>query len=552
MVGPTTTWRRRRNLFTLTLVLCLGALASVCVPQTKEELDDASPQTTGPALVSIPAPSLSHVNKAVRKQLHDSQASLAALQKQRHVSAEELGMVFGEMGKLYHAYKLLEAAEACYRNAQTLRPNVFRWPYYLGHLYDGKGEPLEAITAFSSALALRPDCLPAIIALAQMYLSANQLDQAEPLFRRALTQDPACVPAMVGLGKIAAARHDFAAAVRQFESALARQPDATEIYYPLAMAHRGLGNVTKARELLKKKGRTIATVADPLMDELQKVRIGYDELMLSGVAMGQAGKLDSALEKLKEAVLADPQNPVARVNLGTALAKSGHSDAGIEQFRTAIRLKPDCIQAHSNLGVLLLEKGRSQEAIEHFRQAIRFDSESANAHLGLADALAETGNHELASTHYSHVIRIDPRHLSARLGQVVALTRMKLYTDAMERLKEGRAVLPESLVLAHAMARLLAACPDQTVRDGPRGLRLAVTVFKVKQSIEHAETIAMAYAEVAQYEQAQRWQSQTVAAAQKAKASDILPRLHQNLALYQAGKPCRNPWPNKTPRAVQE
>ncbi len=355
MVGPTRTWCWRRTLFPLASVLCLGVLA-VCILRTmeqQEEQNDPSPQTTGPALGSIPTPSLSNVNKDVRKQLHDSQASLAALQEHRDVSAEELGMAFGEMGKLYHAYKLLEAAEACYRNAQTLRPDVFRWPYYLGHLYDGKGEPLEAIAAFDSALAIRPDCLPAIIALAQMYLSANQPDQAEPLFHRALTQDPACAPAMVGLGKIVAARRDFAAAVRHFESALARQPEATAIYYPLAMAHRGLGEMNKARELLKKKGGTIPTVADPLMDELQKVRIGYEQLMLSGVAMGQAGKLDSALERLTKAVLADPQNPDARVNLGTVLAKSGRSDAGIEQFRTAIRLKPDCIMAHSNLGVLL-------------------------------------------------------------------------------------------------------------------------------------------------------------------------------------------------------
>ena len=35
------------------------------------------------------------------------------------------------------------------------------------------------------------------------------------------------------------------------------------------------------------------------------------------------------------------------------------------------------------------------------------------------------------------------------------------------------------------------------------------------------------------------------AAAQEAKVDEILPRLHRNLTLYQASKPCRNPWPSK-------
>jgi tetratricopeptide (TPR) repeat protein len=555
MLGSPRVPHRKKILFSMASVLCIATLA-VCILPTRaqEEQGGPSPAAAGPALLSIPIPSLSHMNKDVRNQLRDSQAALEALQEQRDVSAEELGLAFGKLGKLYHAYKFLEAAEACYRNAQTLRPDVFEWPYYLGHVYDRQGTPLEAIATFDDALAIQPDSLPAMIALAQIHLSAEQLDQAEPLFRRALTQDRACVTALVGLGKIALARRDFAVAVRHFESALARQPEASVIYYPLAMAYRGLGEMDKARKLLQ-KGRTTATaaeVADPLMDELQELCVGYEQLILTGVAMGQAGKLDGALERLEQAVLADPQNPDARMNLGTVLAKLGRSDTAIEQFRSAIRLKPDYILARCNLGALLSIEGRNKEAIKHFGQAIRYDSECSHAHLGLADALVEIGDHELASTHYAHVIRIDPRHPSARLGQVVALSRMGRYADALERLQAGLAVLPQSMGLTHAMARLLAACPDQTVRDGPRALRLGMTVFKIKQTIEHGETVAMAYAEGGQYEQACRLQSQIVAVAQKAKGDDIPPRLRRNLTLYRANKPCRNPWPSKSPRKVEE
>ena len=141
-----------------------------------------------------------------------------------------------------------------------------------------------------------------------------------------------------------------------------------------------------------------------------------------------------------------------------------------------------------------------------------------------------------------------PEVTAARLGQAVALARAGRYADARARLEQARKVLPESMVLAHALARLLAACPDQTVRDGPSAVQLALAAFKIRQSIDHAETVAMAYAEVGQYEEAQRWQGRAVAAAQEARRDDLLPALRENLAGYQRREPCRVPWPERPAR----
>jgi len=71
---------------------------------------------------------------------------------------------------------------------------------------------------------------------------------------------------------------------------------------------------------------------------------------------------------------------------------------------------------------------------------------------------------------------------------------------------------------------------------------LARAVFQTRQSIEHAETVAMALAETGDYDEAKKWQANAIEVATKEKRDDALPRLKGNLALYAAGKPCRTPW----------
>ena len=157
--------------------------------------------------------------------------------------------------------------------------------------------------------------------------------------------------------------------------------------------------------------------------------------------------------------------------------------------------------------------------------------------------MAKTGNHGWPASHYGRVVEIDPRHVAAQLAQVVALSRAGRHQEAYQRLKEARAVLPESIALTHAMARLLAACPDETLRDGEQALELALSVFKIRNSPQHADTVAMAYAELGNFEEAIRWQTEIVQGAEKAGRDDLLPRARKNLALYRDRNACRDPGP---------
>ncbi len=453
--------------------------------------------------IPIPSPDLSVVDSAVREQIRRHDTALATLRQRSDVPPDELATAYGELGMLYHTYQLFDAAEVCYRNAHRLVPRHFRWAYCLGMIYDSRNEPKEAIAPLETAVRLQPNSVPALVNLAETHLSTGNSERAQPLFDRALQEAPSCAVALVGLGKIAAERQDFPEAIRRFEAALVAQPGANAIHYPLAMVYRRLGDLDQAKLHLEQRGDIPAQIDDPLMAELRQLRTGARFYEKHAVAAGKAGQLEMAVNDLRRALEAAPESASAQLNLGTALALMGETEAAIGHYREALRRKPCFARAHYNLAVLLAEQENVREAVEHFQHAIAADPKYFDAHLGLADVLAQSGRCELAVSHYVRAIEIDPRHRVARMRHARSLRLAGRYTDARAALEEACEILPESMILTHAFAHLLATCPDASQRDGRRALQLAKAVFQTRKSIEHAETVAMAYAETGDYEQAQ-------------------------------------------------
>ena len=94
----------------------------------------------------------------------------------------------------------------------------------------------------------------------------------------------------------------------------------------------------------------------------------------------------------------------------------------------------------------------------------------------------------------------------------------------------------------HALARLLASAPDDRIRDGQRAMTLVEELLAEQQSFALGETAAMALAEMGLYNQAAAVQRDVMAAAREAGLADAVRRMTDNLALYEAGRPCRTPF----------
>ncbi len=491
-------------------------------------------------LVPLEPPDLEHLEEAVAVQLRETQELLQSMVEQPNVGHQPLADAFGAAGRLYHAYDLTDPAAICYTNAERLAPNNFKWAYLGAVLDQAAGRLDEAVTGYLRTIELEARSLPAMVRLGDVYLSLLELEQARHWLERALKLDPTTAAARASLGQIALSEKQYQQAADHLEAVLEQVPAATRLHHPLGLAYRGLGDMDKARHHLGLRGAVGVRAPDPLIEELVELKVGERVFLLRGRVAFRAGQYLEAIDAFQAALEAAPDSIRARVNLASALAQAGRKEDAIRIFEQVLQLEPDNAAASFNLGILLAGSGDYQRAAKAYRTAVELRPGDSVAYLELARMEAQLSRWSTALAAAARVTELDPASESARLIAAQALIRMNRFAEALQRLEQGRAVMPEAGNLAAALSRLLASSPLVDLRDGPRALDLALRVFEAVKSPHHAETVAMAYAEVGRCEDAVQWQRQAFEAAEKAGDAAQAQSLGETLALFEQ-RPCRLP-----------
>ena len=181
-------------------------------------------------------------------------------------------------------------------------------------------------------------------------------------------------------------------------------------------------------------------------------------------------------------------------------------DKAIEEFHTALNEQPNHLESLYLLASCLARVDRQQEAIPYARKAILLAPNSA-AVQGLLGAL-------LSST-----------------GQ---------YGEALAYLEASFAANAGDVTVASNLAWVLATSPETIHRDGPRAVRLAEFACKstAYKSPPLLDTLAAAYAEVGQFDQAVRTTLQAIEIVRSNPRASTA-TLESRLVLYRAGKPYR-------------
>lgn len=650
--------------------------------------DDVAPATATPSeeLLPLPEPDLTGAERAVKEQVETGQRALASLRADPGVDPEALAEAYGDLGLVYVTYSFLQAAEAAFKNARSLSPRDFRWPYLLGYLYQIQGRLTAAAEALESALDLRPGDLPSLLRLGTVRLEEGDPEGALPLFEGVLEADPESAAAFDGLGKVAQAMGDTSLAVERFEQALKRQPSASSVRYALGLAYRRLGDLERARELLQEGGDAAVLFPDPVLNPVGELGRSAELYLVTAAQAFSEERWDRAAASYRQALELSPHDFTARKALGFCLEKLGDVDGALEELQKALRLgrsedlereslekaeiyrilgglqvlygrepealesfaralelnpdlldarlklanalararrfgeslehydrvlaaKPDHVEARVQRATALINLQRGEEALAEFRRALEQDPENpllrqrhaeALEHLGRsaearqeraqvarlshedqarsevlsrqAEQLLARGNAAGAAELYRELLRLDPRstdtryqlaavlgelrrfeealplfaevleeaphHAPARQGQVIVLLLQERYGLARARLQEGLRVMPGNRSLAHALARLLASAPDAKVRDGSLAVELANRVFEARRDLSSGETLAMAYAEAGQFQDAVVLQTRLLQEVEGRGDSPRVELLRRRLAAYEA----RTPW----------
>ena len=344
--------------------------------------------------------------------------------------------------------------------------------------------------------------------------------------------------ARAGLGEIALRDGRFSEAVQYLEAALDRAPDAASVHYSLGMAYRGLGRLDQARSHLARRGTSGLRPADPVVDALAALLRGERAQMILGRRAYEAGQFKEATAAFRKALESAHHRARRPVSVwawpwrrwATSPAPPSSSKRPFVSMpitprpmrrsawcwpgragtvtrssicRAAFRREPSD-EVSGVLIRLLLKQSRGDEALEVLSRTRSFTPDDEGTVLGLAILLADR----------------------------------ERYRDAIELLESASRELPDRVRTATTLARLLAASPDRSLRDGARALALATRVYEVERSATHGESVALALAELGRCRDAATWMQRSIAEADRAGDAGSVARLRSEAPRYAADS-CR-------------
>jgi tetratricopeptide (TPR) repeat protein len=175
----------------------------------------------------------------------------------------------------------------------------------------------EAVTAVQSGLAANPKSYSLHLRLGAAYLAAGRYAEAEKVFRDLVVADDPLPTGYIGLAQV-----------------LLRTGHAEEAATVLADAEKKLG---------------------------RKFLISY----FRGLALARAAKPTEALAAFQQAVLLDPNNAEARLNLGKSQFTLGHVNEAIAGLQEALRLDPANPQAKRLLSQAYRRAGDAKNAAQY-------------------------------------------------------------------------------------------------------------------------------------------------------------------------------------------
>jgi len=199
--------------------------------------------------------------------------------------------------------------------------------------------------------------------------------------------------------------------------------------------------------------------------------------------------------------------------------------------------------ALNNLGIIFLERGQLDDAISKLRAAIDLRPENGPAHDNLAKALLKKGQVAEAMVHYRKFLEIEPENVEARNTLGTALIQQGHVKEAIDQWQDALALQPDNGNAASNLAWVFATCPEASLRDGARAVELGEKALRIsggKIPMIH-RVLAAAYAESGRFADAIETAQRGAELATTQGNSGLAAELESNIALYQSGRPLRDP-----------
>lgn len=512
-----------------------------------------------------------------------TEPATACLRNAARLASEDLRWPY-LLGTIAQTERRLEEAEKSFHAALALDPTHLPSMLRLGDVYLTSGEPGTAASFFHKVLKTsagpRQEAAAAYAGLARAAIAQNDAQQAVSHYLAALELQPAAAALRYPLALAYRELGDLEAARQQLAQRGLQPPSYPDpIRHELRELATGAGVHLVAGNRALRRNRPEAA-AEHYQKAVEANPESAEAHLSLAATLAQLGQTERAAEHYERSLAIDPENPAVHYNLGTLLAARGNPEGSLQPFRSALDLAPSYANARFNLATALLDLGRAEEALPHLERLLGSEEDNPFTRLATARALEQTGrpNEALALLQavagdttvdseqrlvadrqqarllaqlgrfdesadlYLQLVERSPDDPETRFASLMSLLLAERYQEAAAALDEATERFPNNLQITHLQTRFLATCPEPDLRNGTRALQLAQRLFGFRPQPAFAETVAMAHAELGQFDQAISWQQRLLTEAQKAGMTSMLPELERRLAEYEKGRPVRAPW----------
>lgn len=231
------------------------------------------------------------------------------------------------------------------------------------------------------------------------HLNSGELQKAEEALEMATKYSADQGIVAFHRGQVQFAWRDYIEALDRFQEALefgSEQVPVEDVRFQMALCHINVEEYLEARPYLEQCGK-------PGQEGVPVFYLGICDL--------REGRPESAMAHFVEALRLGPaEEDLSRVlfNIGACLKELGRPEEAIDVLKRAIEADPEDLANHNLLGFCYYKTKRHEEAVKCFLRAVEIEPNSAIDWANLGSNLRDLGKIDEAVTMYKKALSLDP------------------------------------------------------------------------------------------------------------------------------------------------
>lgn len=275
-------------------------------------------------------------------------------------------------------------------------------------------------------------------------------------------------------------------------------------------------------------------------DLIEKAPAFAPGYVFRGLASASREKLDDAIADFSKAIEITPSDERPFLLRAMVHQQKRDWDKAIDDYTQALNRQPKDAETLCNRGICHAAKDEDDKAIADFDSAIKVEPKNVMGWQLRGSVYSEQGKREKALSDFKQAMTLDPNNASTYLFRAQLYLVEKEPELALGDFEEAMRRAPDRSGITNDYAWTLATNPKDGIRDGLKAVEYAKKACH-QTDYKHAptiDTLAAAYAEAGDWEQATKWEQEAIDLAVKSHPDDVK-GMKERLALYHEKKPFR-------------